>query len=192
MFRERTNFKTHFAGISLILLALSSLFLLSALPSSSVKPVVLPFLNKSLASSHLVFAGFPGCGDICPTNMLVLKQVAEHFVATNQFDSPDITFVNVELDMPHEISEMYAKSWHESIYGYSITSREADSIYSEIALRSFNETQDQKFHSGRIYLFQHVKGYWNINRVYQKTPSSSTIIRDVVALTKSKSKGNNL
>ncbi|HBR96369.1 MAG TPA: hypothetical protein DD979_03200 [Gammaproteobacteria bacterium] len=174
--------RRHITGIALLIAGLSSLSAMTLLPNDSQKRYALPFLPGAGAPVQLVFAGYPGCGTVCPTALATLGQVATHFSARNDLTAPDITFVNIALGTPHAVTQRYAKSWHESFRAYSLRREEASSVYRELALRTYGQYQDPASHSGNIYLFSRQNNTWQLAHVYRQLPGSDSIIRDVMTL----------
>lgn len=179
---KHTRWQSHAAGITLIILAISSLAAISALPDFSEKDYQLPFLPNSGKTAHLVFAGYPGCGSICPTSMALLKHVYSDIADKAEFPPPDVTFVNVELSTPLSVSMQYAQTWHKDFRGYSIQKDEAKTIYKELAVQSYSTNQDSSAHQGYIYLFSRKNQAWTLVHAYSQTPEVGEIISDVAAL----------
>lgn len=177
-----TKWQTHAAGITLIILAFASLAAMSALPGSSEKKYQLPFLPDSGKTAHLVFAGFPGCGNICPTSMSLLKRVYSDIADDAKFLPPDVTFVNVELSTPLSVSMQYAQSWHKDFRGYSIHKDEANTVYKELAVQSYSTSKESSAHQGYIYLFNRDNEAWKLVQAYAKPPELGKIKNDVAAL----------
>lgn len=177
-----TKWQAHAAGIALIILAFSSLAAMSSLPGFSEKDYQLPFLPKSGKTVHLVFAGYPGCGSICPTSMSLLKHVYSDIADKAELLPPDVTFVNVELNTPRSVSTQYAQSWHKDFRGYSIHKDEANSVYKELAVQSYSTNQDSSAHQGYIYLFNREKEAWKLVKAYAEPPELGQIKNDVAAL----------
>lgn len=179
---KHTKWQVHAAGISLIILAFASLAAMSALPGFSEKDYQLPFLPDSGKTAHLVFAGYPGCGSICPTSMALLKRIYTEIADKAEFLPPDVTFVNVELNTPLSVSMRYAQSWHKDFRGYSIQKNEANTIYKELAVQSYFTNQDSSAHQGYIYLFSRNNEAWKLVHAYAELPALGKIENDVAAL----------
>lgn len=169
----------HLAGTLLLLTAISLLGLLTFLPSRSAETIDLPFLNASQKSVVLAFAGFPGCSNSCPISLNILSDVYRDFNSESDRIKAEVMFVNIQLDFPDEATDAYAKSYHPEFSSYTVKSKEAYDIYKSLSLRTFESGQNADRHTGYIYMFVKTLNKWNIERVYQQTPSSKKIISDL-------------
>jgi len=182
LINRKTKAGKHLAGALLLLMAISSPGLMALLPSRSDAHIDLPFLNTSQQSTVLAFAGFPGCDTICPVSLSILSDVYRNLNSEYNSMEVELMFINIQLDTPDEITDAYAKSYHPNFSSYSVKSKEAYDIYKALSLRTFENMQDSYPHTGYIYVFVRTLDKWNIEHVYQQTPSSRKIISDLKQL----------
>ena len=176
---KEINVRKHLVGVLLLLFALSTLGLMTLLPSSSKADIDLPFLNTTQKSLVLAFAGFPGCSTTCPISLNVLGDVYRNFNSEGNGMKMGITFINIKLDTPHDITDSYAKSYHREFSSYSVNSKEAYGIYKALSLQTFKNAKDSTHHTGYIYMFVKELDRWRIQHVYRQIPSSVEIISDL-------------
>lgn len=174
--------RTHLTGLFLLLLAFSCLATMQWLPQNSNHTYTLPFLPDDGVSVHLVYAGFPGCGTACPTAMMTLSTVVGELRQQHASVIPDVTFVNIERDTPHQITERYTHSWDPEFNAYSITSAEAGSLYRALTIRSFQNSDAASAHLSPIYLFHRDRLNWKLAHIYPDIPTARRIIRDIKTL----------
>ena len=171
----------HLAGVSLLALAFGSLALLGLLPTRGAPGIELPFLDAASPPVVVAFAGYPGCGTVCPTSLALLGEVARG-IDSAQRGRLGLLFVNVERDTPAYVTERYARAFHPEFRGYSVTSESAASVYRELSLASYASREQAAAHPGLVYVFAREGIDWRIERVYRRTPGSQELRRDLEQL----------
>ena len=178
----------HIVGACLLLFAVSSLALAAMLPMQSSKGVELPFLDDSGAPIVVGFAGFPGCGDVCPAGMALLGHSARQLSVPDRQDV-SLLFINLQRGTPASVSNAYARAFHPEFYSYTVALDESDLFYRELALRSFSPDESAVTHSGYFYVFVRERGHWRIQHVYRRPPAASQLVNDLESLAATLAKG---
>lgn len=171
----------HIAGAGLLLCALATLALVPMLPARGAANIELPFLQDVQQPVVVAFAGYPGCGTICPTSLSLLSGVYR------QIESSDsqlgMLFINIQRDSSHETTAAYARDFHPEFLSYTVSSADADSVYRSLALQSFDDAGAAIAHSGLIYVFSKGQEGWRIEHVYRRPPSPDRLKVDLQNLT---------
>ena len=168
----------HAAGASLLALGLATLGLLALLPTRGSAGLELPFLDERMPPVVVAFAGFPGCGTICPASLATIRTAADALPAAGRAQL-GLLFVNIERDAPPAQSEAYARAFHPDFRAYSLTSEDAAPVYRALALGSFASGEQAAAHSGYVYVFARADNGWRIERIYRRLPASGRLANDL-------------
>lgn len=171
----------HLAGACLLMLAVSSLVFAARLPMRSVDAIELPFLDGIKTHVVVAFAGFPGCGDICPAGMTVLGRVASELPADNR-ESVSLLFINLQYGTPPQQTANYAEAFSPAILSYNVSFDDTDVLYQGLALRTFDADDSPISHSGNFYVFVRNGEGWRIEHVYRRMPSATDLANRLARL----------
>lgn len=171
----------HLAGASLAVCAIATLGLLAFLPSQSAASVELPFLDEHMPPLVLAFAGYPGCGTICPTSLAAMSEAWRGIDEAGR-NRAALLFVNIERDAAEDVSSAYARAFHPDFRAWAVSADSAAGVYRALALRSFESREQAAAHSGFIYLFARDGADWRIERVYRRSPDAAELRRDLLAI----------
>jgi len=180
---DRLTARDHIAGVLLLILSVSTLGLLALLPSRGDAGIQLPFLDDAPAPIVVAFAGFPGCGTVCPRGLSVLDALYDG-VHEERAHKLDILFINIQKYTPPAVTAAYASSFNPEFLSYTVTPEDATLVYDSLSLRSFDNEESMVSHSGFIYVFVQESGLWRIERVYRNIPPSSQLVDDINKLLK--------
>lgn len=153
---------------------------LTFIPLSSNASIELPFLEHTQAKKVLVFGGFPSCGSTCPISLAKLQQTYDNYTKLSGKNDLKVIFVNIQLDTPTEISEAYAKSFHQDFESYSVPSKEAEHLYKSISMQTFPNNQSQPGHNGYIYLFSSIDHEWKLNRIFNTKVTQEKLLKQLL------------
>lgn len=167
---------SHIKGISLLVASVASIALLPVLTRDVRGDVELPFSNEVFAPSGeevlVVFAGFPGCSDTCPTTLTALDRVYRSVDS----ERLGVAFVNVLLHTPQQVSADYAASFNENFIGYSVADEQRAELYSRMGLMAGERIEDVASHKASIFVYQRLDERWMLASVYQKQPDHDTLV----------------
>jgi len=178
--------RTHLLGASLLSLCAAFLIALPVLGRDVGHRVALPPSLGALAPPEarllLVFAGFPGCGDTCPTTLRFLSTVYDGLPAATR-SRTGVTFVNILADTPPELSTAYARSFHPEFAGFSLTAGNRRVFYEELGIRAGTRSAELAAHPGTLYLLHRddAEGAWSLVRHYRRLPDGDRLRRDLDA-----------
>ena len=184
--RPSTEAVRHVAGGCLLLLALGSLVFAGWLPMRSTSTVAPGFLENIDTAIVVAYAGYPGCGDVCPAGMAMLSMARRSLA-----DPSDTTmlFINLQRGTPHAVTSAYAEAFHPDFKSYTVAFDEADHLYEQLALRSFSTDESAASHSDSYYVFIRAQERWRIEHVYRRAPSSDQLVDDLERISTSLPKG---
>lgn len=175
---DRLTARDHIAGVLLLILSVSTLGLLALLPSRGDAGIQLPFLEDTPAPIVVAFAGFPGCGTVCPRGLSVLDALYDG-VHEERAGQLDILFINIQQYTPPAVTSAYASSFNPEFLSYTVTPEDATLVYDSLSLRSFDNEESIVSHSGFVYVFVEESGLWRIEHVYRKIPTPNQLVKDV-------------
>ena len=175
--------QTHIVGVLLLVAAISSVGLIPVLTRDVGGEVELPFSDGAFQVDGkdwlVVFAGFPGCGQTCPTTLMFLdrayREVDDERLA--------VAFLNVLLHTPLSVSEDYAQGFNPEFIGYSVTADERYRLYEQMGLMADDSLTEVADHKANIFLYERDGGRWMLRSVYQTMPSHEKFVahlRDVL------------
>jgi len=176
--------RTHLTGALLLALAVAFLLALPVLGRDAEHRVDLPHSITTLAPPQarqlLVFAGFPGCGNVCPTTLRFLGAVYDDLTPATRARTA-ITFVNILADYPQDLSTAYARSFHQDFLGYSLTSSNRRVFYEQLGIRAGTSPGELAAHPGTLYLLQRDAGDapWILERHYRSLPDRDRLRQDL-------------
>lgn len=168
----------HAGGAILLALALALVSLIPYLPSRAAHGTVLPFLYDRNGSVVLAYAGFPGCGDTCPRGLASLAEVYTQHQASGG-TGIELLFINVQRNAPDSSTRSFAEAFHAAFDIYTVGETEAEDIYRQLALRSYDEAGGAVYHSDYVYIFKRQANDWHIEKVYRSFPSIDRLLSDV-------------
>ncbi|MEJ2045841.1 MAG: SCO family protein [Reinekea sp.] len=160
-------------GVFLFLLAISLTFIIPTISLSINKPVDVPFLADTDAKNALVFFGFPGCGDICPTSLLTLRDVS--FATSANHISLAVVFVDIDRNSSSAQADNYAKQFHPEFIGVKPSSTEMQQFNADFGL-NFQQVGDKIEHRGRTYLLRKLEQQWYLVKSYNPGQFDSEMI----------------
>lgn len=175
---DRLTARDHIAGALLLILSISTLGLLALLPSRGDAGIQLPFLEDASSPVVVAFAGFPGCGTVCPRGLSVLDALHDS-VHEGPSQRLDILFINIQQYTPSAVTAAYASSFNPEFSSYTVTPGDAKLVYDALSLRSFDNEEPIVSHSGFIYVFVQESGLWRIEHVYRNIPPPRQLVDDV-------------
>lgn len=123
----------------------------------------------------VVFAGFPGCSDICPTTLSYLSRVHE------KVDDPRlaVAFLNILFDTPEQESRDYARAFNPDFIAYSPDISAQQALYQQMGLLGSTERSEVANHSGNTFVYQRSGGQWLLQRVYAVLPQEAGMASDI-------------
>ncbi len=169
------SWRHHAVGVVMLLLTAGSLALIPLLPAKSETTLDLPFLSGIDADIVIAFAGFPGCSTSCPTALRAM--------ATAYEQSPEpvaqLVFINVERHARNDLTTQYARAYHESFVGVTLTQSTASLFARELGLRSFDSTKAALAHSNNIYVLRRESDGWHIAEVLRSSLQTQPLIASI-------------
>ena len=103
------------SGLVLWLLLIIVIFGFPFIPFNLDKKMDTPFLSQHGSDNALIFFGFQGCGDVCPTTLITLKQLLNRQENTSLW--PHVIFVDIDVSSNSEDASRFAKQFHTSFTG---------------------------------------------------------------------------
>jgi len=178
----RLNKKIDADRIGIILIAAIPLLaiVLTFIPMSSNANIELPFLEQSEANKVLVFGGFPSCSSACPISLSKLQKAYEDYIRISGKNDLQVIFVNIQLDTPKEVSEAYAKSFHQDFSSYSVPSSQAAYFYKSISMQTFSDENVRPDHKGFIYLFSSASQQWKLKRIFNSEVTQENLLKQLL------------
>ncbi len=167
---EGDGIQQHVLGSLLLIVALSVLGLVPLLPARGASGLDAPFLNDAQRDIVVAFAGFPGCGTVCPTSLALMAN-AYRGLELPQNRRPELLFINIQRDFDQDATDIYARAFHPDFGSHAVTSGDANTIYQSLSLTSYADVTSSTAHSGYIYIFVRDSFGWRIEDVYRTTPS---------------------
>jgi len=170
----------HVLGCALLVAAFGLLAVGAVVPSTSLGNVPLP-LDQTLVASKdnqvlVLFAGYPGCSEVCPTAM---RKLAVAHQGTTQAAAIGVTFVNLQLDASDSDSLAYAQSFAPEFKGYSLKSAQQQEMYAALAIDGSNDVRELERHRGYVYVFARRIGGWQLEKVYARLPAPQALARQL-------------
>lgn len=154
--------------------------ILTFIPLSSNANVELPFLENNHASKVLVFGGFPSCSSACPISLLTLQKTYDEYTDISGEKDLQVIFVNVQLDTAEEITDAYAKSFHQDFTSYSVPTSQANYLYQTLSMKTFTSQQQASAHSGFIYLFSSLNNEWKLKKVFNAEVTKKKLLKQLL------------
>lgn len=165
----------HLAGTGMLLLALLLLGGVSLLPTRGAAGIDLPFLDPSQPPVVVAFAGYPGCGTVCPVSLSLMREAYRALPPARQ-PRIGLQFVNIRRNADPVQTARFARAWHPDFRAYAVTAADAPSLYAGLALQSFGSSEAAEAHSGFIYIFVREAGAWRIEHVYRQLPAAAELL----------------
>lgn len=160
------SFKEHVVGIGLIVLMIGGVATLLGTPLNVKANLPLPFIDQKIPKKSyralLLFAGFPGCSDICPTTL----QAFDHIYREIGEDNLLVVFVNILLGLSEEESMAYAKSFNPHFRGFNVSENSRKALYSKLGLYSSYSRDEVNNHTGNVFLFRRNGNDWTLHGIY--------------------------
>ncbi len=160
-------------GAFLLLLVISLTFIIPTISLSTSKPVDVPFLAGTDAKNALVFFGFPGCSDICPASLAVLRDAS--FAASDNHNSLAVVFVDIDRNSSPVQAANYAKLFHPKFIGVKPSFTEMQQLSADFGL-NFQQVDDKIEHRGRTYLLTKSEQQWYLVKSYNPGQFDSEMI----------------
>lgn len=130
----------------------------------SAKLVPTPLLANRLNIEHaIIFFGFHGCSDICPTTLMLLADLLNSEALPGNW--PQVIFVDVDKDSNSVMADRYAKQFHKDFIGIYPNVAELDTLSGLFDL-NIKEVGNQIIHQGRTYLLQKRDNNWWLTTSY--------------------------
>ena len=173
--RSRSVLVHNFGGVCLLALALGlGPVLLGSANLSSSRTIELPFLTDQSAPVVLAFAGFAGCGGVCPTG---LADMALAYQQLSDVHKPrvELLFVDVHANTPAELSLAYAQGFDPAFRAHAVRDTESDLFEDVLGLRTYPDAEAAASHPGYLYLFSRDAQGWRVNRFYRQFPVTSEL-----------------
>lgn len=161
--------------------ALVTMLLVPYLPTSAALNSELRFLQEQNAPVVLAYAGFAGCGDTCPRGLASLAEIYKQNTSTSG-PAMELLFINVARNTPVTATQAFARGFHEEFNVYTISADDADDVYDELSLVSYDDDGQAAYHSDFVYLFMRQSGRWRIEKVYRRFPTHNRVLADLQAL----------
>ena len=172
----------HIGGALFFIATLSSISLLPGITRDVHAHVPLPFAEGALSdASHdvlVVFAGFPGCNDVCPTTLAYLDR------ADRELDDTRVgfAFLNVLIDTPTQVSDAYAKSFNPTFVGYTVARDERADVYRRMGLKTDERPELIAEHKASLFIYTRSGADWALRRVLTTPPSMESFVAQIVDL----------
>ncbi len=158
--------------LSLLLwvLLIGFILLLPWLPLAVEKEISATFLDDITANKAIVFFGFRGCDDTCPTTLMVLANLLK--AETRVVEQPQVIFIDVDSNSSTDAADNFAKLFHPRFIGYHPTKAELKVLIAEFGL-NVKQRGSQINHKGRTYQLQKQQGQWQLTKAYN--PNTFTV-----------------
>jgi len=150
-------------GLSLWLVLIVFIVSIPLVPMSIDKGVSVPFLDTRGSSSALVFFGFRGCSDICPTTLIKLRELTN--LQKNTAERTQVFFVDIDAHSDAEQASSYASQFHLSFVGLHFDPLQLSKISYQFGL-NIKVNNEQIYHSGKTYLLRRVDDDWRLLKSY--------------------------
>lgn len=172
---ETCSWRHHVVGVTMMLLTAGSLALIPLLPAKSESTIDLPFLSGIDSQVVIAFAGFPGCSTSCPTALRAMATAYEQSL------TPDVqlVFINVERHARNDLTTQYARAYHESFSGVTLTQSTASLFARELGLRSFGSTEAALAHSNNIYVLRRERDGWHIAEILRSSLQTQPLVASI-------------
>lgn len=174
----------HLTGCCLLCVLLASPLIFSSTYNISAAKVTLPrHSNVETVDSDflVVFAGFIGCSDYCPTSLQKLSYVLDSLPD----GSLTIAFLNIVKGIPHRISDAYAKSIDERFIGYTVSSDNGHvtELYQSLGISTGDTPSSVRNHPSRVYLFKKSNtNKWILTVSHSALPSVDSYTKEIYSL----------
>ncbi len=160
-------------GAFLLLLAICLTFIIPTLSLSTSKPIDVPFLAGTDAKNALVFFGFAGCSNTCPTSLAVLRDAS--LAASDNQNSLAVVFVDIDRNSSPVKAASYAKQFHPKFIGVNPSFTEMEKLSADFGL-NFQQVGDKIEHRGRTYLLTKLEQRWYLVKSYNPGQFDSEMI----------------
>jgi len=159
---SRTNSKK-LLGVSLWLVLIAFIVSIPLVPMSIDKAMSVSFLDTSGSDSALVFFGFRGCSDLCPTTLVKLRELTN--LQDNIARRPQVIFVDIDAHSDISQASTYARQFHPSFIGLHFNAVQLAKISYQFGL-NIKVNNDQIYHLGKTYLLRRELGDWRLVKAY--------------------------
>ncbi len=177
---DRATKKTRIIGIAYMCMLPVLGILISLLPLNSNAVVELPFLDNTPHTRVFAFAGFPDCATGCPLSISTLRQTYVDYQHLTGKQDIGVIFVNIRHDMPAQISTSYIKSFHQDFEAYATKSSDTKALYTSLALKTFDASEQISQHQGFIYLFKVDNNQWHIEKVFRNNVDKQDLLDHLI------------
>jgi cytochrome oxidase Cu insertion factor (SCO1/SenC/PrrC family) len=172
----------HICGALFFVATLSSITLLPGITRDVHAHVPLPFAGAAMNDAEhdvlVVFAGFPGCNDVCPTTLAYLDRAHRKLGDTRV----GIAFLNVLIETPPQVSDAYAKSFNSAFFGYTVAPEERAAVYRQMGLQADERPERVAEHKASLFIYTRKGAGWALRRVLTTPPSMESFVAQVVDL----------
>jgi len=173
MFKHETS--KWLMGMGLWLILIAFIFSIPFIPSNPNKDLDVTFLDNHGNKNALVFFGFRGCSDICPTTLSVLSQLLNS--QQNPSLWPQVVFVDIDATSNSAQASDYAKQYHPSFVGLHIPEEKISKISSQFGL-NIKQQDNQILHIGKTYLLRRETDIWTLVKTYNPNGFSVTTLKN--------------
>lgn len=172
----KTSLLHHLLGLSLLSLLLFGLTWGMSQALEVQRRVPLPFSDWPVESDEkkilLVFAGFPGCADTCPS---ALSSISAAYRAL-QDERLSIAFLNILHTASHQPARDYAKRFHPAFHGYSLQAHQREALLDTLGVKGGHTLQDVARHTGNVFLFTKTERQWVLKRIIRELPAHRVFV----------------
>ncbi|AWL12481.1 Putative copper-binding protein [Saliniradius amylolyticus] len=146
-------------GLTVLAVLVGIIFSIPLLPMQSQNAVSHEMLNDIDRRHAIVFFGFTGCKDVCPTSLAVLRKVLALQKTKPDTPTPAVIFVDIDANSNQRLAERYAKQFDERFIGYHANEQELAKL-SQLFGLNISQKGEQINHRGRTYLLEKRNGRW--------------------------------
>jgi len=157
-------------GVGLWLLLLVFIISIPFMPLILDKGLKPSFLDADGNANAVVFFGFRGCSDVCPTTLVILKQLFDSQQNTSKW--PQVVFVDIDAHSDSAQASSFAKQFHSSFVGVHLRAKELTEVSAKFGL-NIKQQDDKILHLGKIYLLERKAQQWSLVKVYN--PNSYSV-----------------
>lgn len=177
--------RQHLLGIALLLLSFSWLFVLPWLPLKVHKNIHAELLPHNHGDYALVFFGFPGCTDICPSSLQAMADIQQRYQHIAPSTTVDLVFVNLMAALPHSSAFAYAQKIHPNFIVYPHSADHLEPLIKQFGAQLQGNEANIWQHSGYIYLLKNVSETWQIHYIYRNAERfKANALNDIKSLQK--------
>ena len=170
-----TNLKKLTLGVILWLSLLGTIVAITTLPITTNKAVDIDFLPAKDDTKALIFFGFNGCSDVCPTTLAILRDLL--LLEEDQSQWPQLLFIDIDQTSSSQNANDYAQQFHPHIKGYQPSQGEFASLVRQFGLTI--EQKDKRIdHLGRLYLLHKKSQSWFLVKTYNASTYSAKTLKN--------------